>query len=238
MQNTDPDVLCLQEPKVADDAFPRSGFEELGYEVACHGQPTYNGVALISQLPMSDLATGLPFPSDDQARGMSALIGGIRIISIYVPNGRKVDSEHYRYKLLWLDALGTWLSETADPAEALVLAGDFNIAPDDRDVHDVEASRGQLLASDAERARFQALLDWGLTDSLREVRAEAGVYTWWDFRGGAFRFNRGLRIDHVLTTGPLRERIGAVECSRDDRKVRAGVAGPSDHIPVTLVLGS
>ena len=132
---------------MADDAFPRSGFEELGYEVACHGQPTYNGVALISQLPMSDLATGLPFPSDDQARGMSALIGGIRIISIYVPNGREVDSEHYRYELLWLNTLGTWLSETADPAEALVLAGDFNIAPDDRDVHDVEAGRNSWRAT-------------------------------------------------------------------------------------------
>ncbi|MBT5772797.1 MAG: exodeoxyribonuclease III [Dehalococcoidia bacterium] len=236
LREHEPDVLCMQETKVVDEDFPTAGFEELGYTVSIHGQKTYNGVAIASRLPVEDVVVGLPLDGDDEARGIAVTVGGVRIVDVYVPNGSEVGSDKYAYKLRWLDALGAWLDGNADPSAALVVTGDYNIAPDDRDVWDAEAWRGQVLCTDEERARFQSLLRWGLTDALRAVNDEASVYTQWDYRGAAFRFNQGVRIDHLLVSGPVLERLQSVELSRDDRKVRDGVAKPSDHIPVTLVL--
>jgi len=230
----EPDVLCMQETKVVDDDFPREGFEARGYELSIFGQRTYNGVAIASRLPITDVELGLPLDGDEEARGIAATIGGVRIVDLYVPNGRKLGTDKFEYKLAWLDAMARWLGERCDPAEPLAVVGDFNIAPDDRDLHDPAAWAGGVMCSDEERARLQALLRWGLFDSLREMTDEAGVFTWWDYRGGAFRFNQGLRIDLALVTEPLRARIESVTCSRDDRKVRAGVEKPSDHVPVTL----
>ena len=226
----------MQETKVVDENFPRAGFEERGYTLSLFGQRTYNGVAIASKLPIEDVELGLPLDDDDDARGIAATIAGVRIASLYVPNGRRLDADHYQYKLRWLDALHAWLGENHDPSAPLVLAGDFNIAPDDRDVHDPAAWEGSVMNSDDVRARLQTLLDWGLVDSLRTVSDEPGVFTWWDYRGGAFRFNQGLRIDLMLVTEPVRERIVTVITNRDDRKVRKGVEKPSDHIPVTLEL--
>jgi len=236
LREHEPDVLCMQETKVVDEDFPREGFEELGYEVSIHGQRTYNGVAIASKVPIEDVVVGLPLEGDEEARGIAVTAGGVRVVDLYVPNGGVVGSEKYAYKLRWLDALCDWLEGHAAPSEALVLAGDYNIAPDDRDVWDPEGYRDQVLCSDEERARFQWLLRWGLTDALRAVNDEAGVFTQWEYRGGAFRFNQGVRIDHLLVSDSVKARLQTVEWSRDDRKVRDGVAKPSDHIPVTLVL--
>lgn len=231
-----PDVLCIQETKVVDDAFPRDGFEALGYDLQLYGQRTYNGVAIASKLPIEDVEVGLPLTEDGEARGIAATIDGVRIVGPYVPNGRKVGTDKFQYKLDWLDALCEWLEDRHDPSDSLVMCGDFNIAPDDRDVHNPAAWEGSVQCSDEERARFQTLLRWGLADSLRAVSDEAGVFTWWDYRAGAFRFNQGLRIDLMLATEPVRERIVSVTTNRDDRKVRKGVEKPSDHIPVLLEL--
>jgi len=236
LDENEPDVLCMQETKVVDDDFPREGFEERGYSLSIFGQRTYNGVAIASKLPIEEVELGLPLAGDEDARGIAATVGGVRIASLYVPNGRQLGAEHYQYKLRWLDALRGWMDEGYDPSIPLVLAGDFNIAPEDRDVHDPAAWEGSVMNSDEVRARLQTLLDWGLVDSLRTVTDEAGVFTWWDYRGGAFRFNQGLRIDLMLVTDPIRERIDSVKTNRDDRKVRKGVEKPSDHIPVILEL--
>jgi len=231
-----PDVLCMQETKVVDDNFPREGFEERGYSLSLLGQRTYNGVAIASRLPVEDVERGLPLADDEDARGIAATIGGVRIVSLYVPNGRQLEADHYQYKLRWLDALRAWLDEHHKPSDPLILVGDFNVAPDDRDVYDPAAFEGSVMNSDEVRARLQTLLDWGLVDSLRTVTDEPGVFTWWDYRGGAFRFNQGLRIDLMLASDPVRERIVSVTTHRDDRKVRKGVEKPSDHVPVTLEL--
>jgi exodeoxyribonuclease-3 len=232
----EPDVLLLQETKVVDDDFPREGFEERGYSLSLYGQRTYNGVAIASKLPLEDVETGVPLAGDEDARGIAATIAGIRVVGLYVPNGRRLDHEHYQYKLRWLDALHIWLREQADPASPLILAGDFNIAPDDRDVHDPAEWQDTVMNSDDVRTRLQTVLAWGLSDALRATTDEAGIFTWWDYRAGAFRFNKGLRIDLMLVTDPVRERIEAVTTDRNDRKVRKGVEKPSDHIPVTLDL--
>ena len=236
LDENQPDVLCLQETKVVDDDFPREGFEERGYSLSLYGQRTYNGVAIASKLPVEDVELGLPLAGDEDARGIAATIDGVRVVSLYVPNGRRLDDDHYAYKLRWLEALHSWLEQHGDPAVPLVLAGDFNVAPDDRDVHDPAAWQGTVMNSDEVRAGLQKLLDWGLTDALRAVSDEAGIFTWWDYRAGAFRFNKGLRIDLMLVTDPVRDRIESVTTKRDDRKVRKGVEKPSDHIPVLLEL--
>jgi exodeoxyribonuclease-3 len=236
LDENQPDVLCMQETKVLDDNFPREGFEERGYSLSLLGQRAYNGVAIASRLPIEDVELGFPLAGDEDARGIAATIGGIRVASLYVPNGRRLDADHYQYKLRWLDALRVWLGERCDPSTPLLLAGDFNIAPDDRDVHDPAAWVGSVMNSDDVRDRLQRLLDWGLVDALRVTTDEAGIYTWWDYRAGAFRFNHGLRIDLMLVTESIRPRIESVTTNRDDRKVRKGVEKPSDHIPVTLEL--
>ena len=227
-----PEVVCFQEIKCVEDRFPFDGFEALGYYLTISGQRTYNGVAIASLDPPDDVETGVPWPDDDQARGLAVTINGVRVVDLYVPNGREVGSEPYAYKLEWMHRLRGWLEASASGQDALVLCGDFNVAPEDRDVHDPDAWREQVLCSSAERERFQALLDWGLTDAFRHLYDEAGRYTWWDYRGARFQRGQGLRIDHHLVTPALLPRVQEVEI---DVEERAGDKA-SDHAPVTLVL--
>ena len=227
-----PDVLCLQELKCTEEQFPFDGFDSLGYQVAIHGQKTYNGVAVVTLDFPDNVEVAVPWPDDDQARGIAVDIEGVRIVSLYVPNGRAVGNPAYDYKLEWLDHLRGWLGASCDPSQPAVLCGDYNIAPDDRDVHNPDAWRGKVLCSEPERDRLSALIDWGLTDAHRLFDDSAGVFTWWDYRGAGLARNHGLRIDHHLITQPLVERATAVEIDREERSGDHA----SDHAPVTLVL--
>jgi exodeoxyribonuclease III len=224
-----PEVVCLQETKVTDDLFPREPLLEAGYEVAFSGQKTYNGVAILSRHPMRDVRTTLPgAPGDDEKRFIAARIEGMQVINVYVPNGQAVGSPKFQYKLDWLYCLQTFLQATYTPEDALVLCGDFNIAPEARDVYDPVALDGEVLYHPAERAAFARLIAWGLGDTFRLHHEEPGWYSWWDYRGGAFRRNLGLRIDHVLATPPLARQCTAVTLERELRRLPK----PSDHIPV------
>ncbi len=226
----EPDVLCLQETKVRDADFPVQAFADRGYEVVFHGQPSYNGVAIAARGPLTDVTQGLGGFPDEQCRALAATFRGLRVASLYVPNGTALDSPRYPYKLAWLEALTEqsrrWLADNP----ALVLAGDFNIAPEDRDVYDPVAWEGSVLVSAAERAAFQALIAAGFTDGLGVLAGEGRGYSWWDYRAAAFRRDLGLRIDHILLSAPLAARFvqGFV-----DREARAH-ARPSDHAPVII----
>lgn len=226
-----PDVVCLQETKVTDDLFPRPELEALGYRVEIHGQPTYNGVAILSLAPLGEVRRGLPGDDEDkQARYLAATVDGVRVIDVYVPNGSEVGSDKYAYKLAWLERLRRHLEWDHAPGEPLVLCGDFNIAPEDRDVHDPRAWAGKVLCSDPERAALRGLLDWGLTDAFRAREPGEGHYSWWDYRGGAFWRGQGLRIDLHLVTPPVAARVREASIRRDERKGDK----PSDHAPVVL----
>ena len=227
-----PDALCLQELKCTEDQFPFDGFDALGYQVQIHGQKTYNGVAIVTLDWPDDVEVAIPWADDDQARGIAATVDGVRIVSLYVPNGRSVENPAYQYKLEWLDRLRGWLDASASVDQPIVLCGDFNIAPEDRDVHDPEGWREQVLCSTPERARLAALIDWGLSDAYRLFDESAGVFTWWDYRGAGLQRNLGLRIDHHLISAPLLERASGVEIDIEERQGDK----PSDHAPVTLVL--
>ncbi len=228
-----PDVVCLQETKVIDADFPAEVLRAAGYASAFAGQKSYNGVAILSKLEAADIACGFRDGGDDeQARLLAATIAGVRVICAYVPNGQSVGSDKYAYKLEWLERLRKLLEREADPARPLALVGDFNVAPADADVHDPEAWRGQVLCSDAERAALARLLDWGLIDSFRKHYPERVAFTWWDYRELGFPKNRGLRIDHVLLTRPLVEKLEDVVIDREERKGK----GASDHAPVLAVL--
>ncbi len=230
-----PDVLCLQELKCTEEQFPFDGFDALGYQLAIHGQKSYNGVAIAS-LDMPDhVEVAVPWSDDDQSRGICAEINGVRVVSLYCPNGRAVGNPAYEYKLEWFDRLRAWL-DGQQQDDALVLAGDYNITFDDRDVHDPEAWREQNLCSTPERERLNALLEWGLTDALRLFDESEGVYTWWDYRAGAVQQNKGLRIDHHLISNSLVKRAQAVEIDIAERQSERDDDKPSDHAPVTLVL--
>ncbi|MRD72245.1 exodeoxyribonuclease III [Rhodocyclus tenuis] len=223
-----PDVICLQETKLEDHKFPNAELEAAGYHVAFSGQKTYNGVAVLARAPMTDVVCGNPLFPDEQKRLIAATIGGVRVISAYVPNGQSVDSDKYAYKLAWLDALARWLEDELRRHPQLVIAGDFNIAPEDRDVHDPAAWAGQVLCSAPERAAFQRLLALGLADSFRCHPQAEKSWSWWDYRMAAFRRNIGLRIDHVLLSTPLAQRCSAAGIDRDVRALER----PSDHAPV------
>jgi len=227
-----PDVVCLQETKLEDHNFPRQEIEAAGYEVAFSGQKTYNGVALLSRLGLNDVSHGNPHFPDPQKRLIAATVNGVRVISAYVPNGQSVGSEKYDYKLAWLAALEKWLAEELAAHPQLALAGDFNIAPEDRDVHDPAAWKDEVLCSDPERAAFRRLLDLGLKDSFRLFEQPEKSFSWWDYRMLGFQRNRGLRIDHILLSTPLAERCTTAEIDRDMRKRER----PSDHAPVTADL--
>jgi exodeoxyribonuclease-3 len=197
--------------------------------VETFGQKTYNGVALLSRTPLEDVRRGLT-GEDPDARVIAAGTGGFRILNLYVPNGAEVGSEKYAGKLVWLDRLRQKLEEEHRPSESLLLCGDFNIAPEDRDVHDPKRWRGKVLCSDPERERYRGLLEWGLVDALRARTEEAGIYTWWDYRLSAFPRNWGLRIDHFLLTPGLLPRVTDITVDREER----GGEKPSDHAPLVL----
>jgi exodeoxyribonuclease-3 len=226
------DVLCLQETKLIDAKFPAQQLSDAGYEVVFSGQPTYNGVAILSRRdtvgPAQDVVIGNPLHADAQKRLISATVAGIRIVCAYFPNGQAVDSDKYRYKLDWLDRLLEWLGPQVASGKPLALLGDFNIAPEDRDVHDPALWAGQVLCSLPERERFAALQKLGLIDAFRLFEQPEKTYTWWDYRQMAFRRNMGLRIDHILVSEALRARIGACTVDREMRKREQ----PSDHAPV------
>jgi exodeoxyribonuclease-3 len=226
-----PDVLCLQETKQADAAFPTDAFAELGYETAHHGDGRWNGVALISRVGLTNVATGMGPAHDDQgSRLIAADCGGVRVVSVYVPNGRSLDSEHYPAKLAWLGGLRALLEETTSPDRPVAVCGDFNVAPDDRDVWDPTEFEGMTHVSQPERDALADLESWGLVDVFRRLYPDDKLFSWWDYRGGSFHRHRGMRIDLILVTEVLAARTtyGLI-----DRNARKGEK-PSDHTPVFI----
>jgi exodeoxyribonuclease III len=227
------DVVCLQELKVADDEFPREAFEAAGWHCAVHGQRTYNGVAILSRSALTAVTAGLgDGVADPEARLLVAHAAGVRIASVYVPNGQTVGSAKWAYKLAWMGRLRAWLERSASPDEPLVLAGDFNVAPEDRDVARPDEWRDSVLCHAEARAALRAIADWGLVDTVRLHHHGDGPYTWWDYRMLGFPKNNGLRIDHVLVTEPLGRRCRNAYVVRDERKGKQ----PSDHAPVVAEL--
>lgn len=232
LQQRPVDVLCLQELKQEDKAFPLEAFTEIGYHCLYLGQKTYNGVAILSKQPATDVQYNLPNFEDEQKRMLAATINGVRIVCGYFPNGQSLDSEKYPYKLRWLQALGDWLEQQLQTYPRLALLGDYNIAPEDRDVHDPAAWEGHVLVSEPERAAFQRFQAMGLQDSFRLFEQEEQSFSWWDYRAAGFRRNLGLRIDHILLTKPLAEKCRACEIDKAPRKLER----PSDHAPVVATL--
>jgi exodeoxyribonuclease III len=223
-----PDALCLQEIKLEDANFPHAEFAAAGWTAASFGQKTYNGVAIVTREALTDVARGIPDFVDDQSRVIAGTLHGVRLICAYVPNGQSVGSDKYAYKLRWLDALIAWLGREMVRSPSLALLGDYNIAPEDRDVHDPAAWAGNVLVSDPERAAFKALTTLGLSDGYRLFEQTDDGYTWWDYRMNGFRRNLGLRIDHILMTGDLAARCRSCRVDREPRKLER----PSDHAPV------
>jgi len=223
-----PDVVCLQETKVVDEEFPQEQLAQLGYRVLAFGQKTYNGVAIASFYPLEELQRGLPGDESGQARLLAAAVQGVPVISVYVPNGQEVGAPAYAFKLQWMAKLREFLAQRFAPDQPLLLCGDFNVAPSDLDVWDPELWRGKILFSEPEKEAFQQLLAWGLEDCLRRLYPAARIYTWWDYRQGAFHRGWGMRLDHILATAPLAERCQEVVVDREARKGEK----PSDHAPI------
>jgi exodeoxyribonuclease-3 len=241
-----PDVLLMQETKLADAGAPVAEFRAAGYELVHHGEGRWNGVAIASRCGITDVVTNFGEPlhpaltpevGDDEplaeARMVAATCGGVRVVSVYAPNGRSVGSSFYEAKLAWYERLAHWLELAADPAAPLVLGGDFNLAPEDTDVWDPQACHGGTHVSPRERDAFFRLCRWGLVDAYRLHHAETGRYTWWDYRAGAFHKNFGMRIDHLLVTRPVASRTVGAEI---DREARKGKPIPSDHAPLVIDL--
>ncbi len=231
-----PDILCMQETKLADDAVPLLDFKALGYDVAHHGPGQWNGVAIASRIGLDEVVAGLPAAdgwTDDGGRFLAATCGGVRVASIYVPNGRAVDSEFYLAKLDWLERLAGWLDDN-DPATELAICGDYNVAPEDADVWDVNAVHGATHVSPRERAAVAKLRAWGMVDVVRQFHPEPGFFSWWDYRAGHFHKNFGMRIDHVYVTPALAARAVAAERDRDARKPSTYPGIPSDHAPLIV----
>ncbi len=227
-----PDVVCLQETKLEDGKFPQAEIEAAGYQVAFSGQKTYNGVALLSRAPLEEVQAGIPGFEDEQKRVLAATVEGTRVVCVYIPNGQSVDSDKYRYKLRWLDALVAWLKDELTRHPRLALLGDYNIAPEDADVHDPAAWVGNVLVSEPERARFLALEELGLKDAFRLFPQEEKCFSWWDYRQAAFRRNLGMRIDHILLSPELASTCSACVIDKAPRKLER----PSDHTPVIATL--
>ncbi|OGT66738.1 MAG: exodeoxyribonuclease III [Gammaproteobacteria bacterium RIFCSPLOWO2_01_FULL_47_190] len=228
LNSESPDVLALQETKLTNEDFPAEAFLPLGYQAVFSGQKTYNGVATLSKLPATNIITGLPEYADTQKRVLCTDINDITILNLYVPNGSEVGSDKYAYKMEWFSHLHPFVRDLLASNKKLAILGDFNVAPEDRDVHDPEEWAGSVLVSDAERAEFRKLLAAGLADSFRLFEHEEKSFSWWDYRAAAFRRNRGLRIDHILVNQAL-----ASICStcRIDKRPRT-LERPSDHAPV------
>ncbi len=228
-----PDVLCLQETKLADTAFPAMAFAELGYQAAHHGDGRWNGVAVLSRVGLDDPVAG--FGSDEDAHGtriLAATCGGVRVHSVYVPNGRSLDSEHLQFKLAWLSRLRDYLAETASPDGQVAVCGDFNVAPLDSDLWDPAAFVGMTHVSPAERQALDHVLDWGLDDVFRRFHPDGGVFSWWDYRAGNFHKGQGMRIDLVLLTKALADRTTSLTIDREARKKSPTGHKPSDHTVV------
>jgi exodeoxyribonuclease-3 len=241
-----PDVLLLQETKLADRDAPTAAFADLGYAFAHHGEGRWNGVAIASRVGLDGVVTNFGEPlqrprtadmGDDEplseARMIAARCGGVHVLSLYAPNGRSVGSTFYEAKLDWYGRLARWLADHADPADAVVLGGDLNVAPEDADVWDPQACHGGTHVSAPERAAVARLCAWGLVDAYRLHHPEPGRYTWWDYRAGAFHKNLGMRIDHLLVTRPVAARVVWAEI---DREARKGTPTPSDHAPLAVDL--
>jgi exodeoxyribonuclease III len=235
-----PDILCLQETKLADAAFPSLAFQTLGYESAAHGDGRWNGVAILSRVGIEQVTTGFCQPMDTvepvessdpiETRLISATCGGVRVSSVYVPNGRSVDSEHYQFKLRWLAQLRDHLAASCDPDAPIAVCGDFNIAPENRDLYDPAKFVGATHVSQPERDGLSRLEDWGLIDAFRIVYKDERLFSWWDYRAGDFHEGRGMRIDLVLLSKPLAERVTYALIDRNARKGKL----PSDHAPVLV----
>ena len=244
LERARPDVLLMQETKLADADVPADVFGRAGYVLAHHGEGRWNGVAIASRCGIEDIVTNFgeplrPARTDDagddepfaEARMISAVCGGIRVVCLYAPNGRVVGSVFYEAKLAWFDRLAGWLAEKADPKQPLVLGGDLNVAPADIDVWDARACHGGTHVSGPERQAFARLCEWGLVDVYRRHHPEPGRYTWWDYRAGNFHKNFGMRIDHLLVSAPLAGRVVGAEI---DREARKGKPIPSDHAPLVI----
>ena len=226
------DALVLQETKLTDDKFPAAKIEAAGYRVAWFGQKTYNGVALLSRGEAGQLQMSIPGLGDEQARIIAGTLGDVRVIGAYVPNGQAPDSDKFQYKMRWLQALRDWLRAELAAHPRLVLMGDFNIAPEDRDVYDPVAWAGQILCTPEEREHFRALVDLGLVDAFRLFEQPSKSWSWWDYRNLAFRKNQGLRIDHILVSQALKPLVSACLIDKLPRKNER----PSDHAPVVVEL--
>ncbi|WP_334107868.1 exodeoxyribonuclease III [Methylobacillus sp.] len=227
-----PDVLCLQETKQEDSKFPYDALKEAGYNAVHSGQKTYNGVAILSPHAIEDVMFGIPGLNDEQKRLLAATINGIRIVCAYIPNGQSLDSDKYQYKLGWLEALTAYLKAELAAHPKLALLGDYNIAPEDLDVHDPAAWVGQVLVSEPERAAFRAIAALGLHDGFRLFEQEPASFSWWDYRMAGFRRNLGLRIDHILVSDALKSECLRCWIDKGPRKLER----PSDHTPVVLEL--
>ena len=228
-----PDVICLQETKVDDPKFPVAEIESTGFHVVFSGQKTYNGVALLSRVAATEADRGIAGYSDEQKRVIAATFGSVRVVNAYIPNGQSVVSDKYQYKLAWLREFTRWLNEQLARYPELVVVGDFNIAPESRDVHDPKAWEGQVLCSAAERDAFKEILDLGLVDGFRLFEQPENSHTWWDYRLNAFKRGMGMRIDHILMSPVLAERCASVSILKDMRALER----PSDHAPVVADIG-
>lgn len=238
LERHEPDVVCLQETKVEDDVFPTMEIGAAGYDVATFGQRAYNGVAILSRVGLEGVRRGFDGdPAPEQSRVIAARTGDVDVVCVYVVNGKVVGDPAYQTKLAWLEAFRTWLAATYQPTDPVVACGDFNVAPDDRDVWDADLWRGKNLASEPERDRFRALLGWGLTDLGREAAGNVpGPFSFWDYTQGAFHRGWGLRIDLLLGSAPVLARLESVEVDREERKQTTGEGKPSDHAPVVVTL--
>jgi len=229
LEREQPDVLALQETKIQDDEFPADAFSPYGYLATFSGQAAYNGVAILSRAPLDDVTYDIGGGyADEQRRVLGATLGGVRLWSLYVPNGQSVDSDKYRYKLGWLTALRGLFEQELKRHPRLAVVGDFNIAPDDRDVYNPDAWRGKIMCSPAERAALASLGELGLRDTFRLFPQPEKVFSWWDYRAGMFRRNQGLRIDLVLASAALSQTCGGCRIDKEPR----GWDRPSDHVPV------
>ena len=227
------DAIVLQETKLTDDKFPHEALAQAGWHSAWFGQKTYNGVALISREPATDVVKNIPGFEDEQARVIAGTVAGVRVIGGYFPNGQAPDSDKFAYKMRWLTALQAWLQTELAAHPQLVLMGDYNIAPEDRDVYDPVVWAGQIHCTPEERGHFQGLLGLGLTDAFRLFEQPAKSWSWWDYRNLAFRKNQGLRIDHILVSEALKGQVRSCSIDKAPRKNER----PSDHTPVVVALG-
>jgi exodeoxyribonuclease III len=229
LERRQPDIVCLQETKVVDANFPLAELEAAGYRCLINGQKTYNGVAILSLKEAIDAVRQLPGDTlESERRLLAAKIDGVKIINVYVPNGSEVGSIKYTYKLEWYRRLREFLDKSFDPKDQVLICGDFNVAPEDRDVWNPKLWQGKILFSEPEKEALKRVMEWGFIDTLRLHHSDGGFYTWWDYRAGSFHRGWGLRIDHILVSPPLAARCTSVEIDRDERKGEK----PSDHAPV------